>query len=389
MKIDKEFKELIFSLANDEKALLEKNIVHDGCRDALVIWKEEDILLDGHNRYEICTKHKLEYKTKAISLPDRAAALDWIDSNQLGRRNLSPDMMRLLRGRLYNRTAPEQGKRNDLTSDQNDTKLQRADRIAKQSGVSAATVKRDAKFAKDIEEKPELMQAIRNRVPIKKIEKEIRTQEIKKERDKIAEKGSKLKTSEKYRIEKADIKKWNTPYKYDFIITDPPYPKEYLPIYETLAERAAEWLKPNSLLIVMCGQSYLNEIYLLLNKYLKYYWTACYLTPGQPTPLRTRQVNTTWKPILIYSNGDYKGKIFGDVFKSDGNDKSLHKWGQSESGMLSIISSICLPGQNILDPFCGAGTTGIAAIRHGCIFDGIDIEQENVDISNGRLGDEQ
>jgi hypothetical protein len=71
-------------------------------------------------------------------------------------------MMRLLRGRLYNRTTPEQGKRNDLTSDHFDTKLQRADRIAKQSGVSAATVKRDAKFAKTC---PKLSQTVPLTVP--------------------------------------------------------------------------------------------------------------------------------------------------------------------------------------------------------------------------------
>ena len=85
--------------------------------------------------------------------------------------------------------------------------------------------------------------------------------------------------------------------------------------------------------------------------------------------------------------GEYKGKIFGDVWKSDGNDKGSHKWGQSVSGMTSIISQVCLPGQSIFDPFCGAGTTGISALRHGCSFDGIDIEQRNVDISRARLAE--
>jgi site-specific DNA-methyltransferase (adenine-specific) len=99
-------------------------------------------------------------------------------------------------------------------------------------------------------------------------------------------------------------------------------------------------------------------------------------------------VNTTWKPLLIFENEKYSGKIFGDVFKSDGNDKDFHKWGQSISGMCDIISKMCLPGQYILDPFCGAGTTGIAALKHGCLFDGIDKEGENVNISKARLSDD-
>ncbi len=164
--------------------------------------------------------------------------------------------------------------------------------------------------------------------------------------------------------------------------------KKYLDLYGILAVRANEWLKDTGLLVAMCGQSYLDEIYAMLDRHLIYYWTAAYLTPGQPTPLRQRQVNTTWKPILIFAKSKgYKGKIFGDVYTSDKNDKDFHRWGQSVSGMYSLIKQICLPGQSILDPFCGAGTTGVAALQHGCLFDGIDLEQESVDISTGRLCD--
>jgi len=189
--------------------------------------------------------------------------------------------------------------------------------------------------------------------------------------------------SDRWHIYCADMTEWQAPRQYDFIITDPPYPKEYLPLYENLAKRATEWLKPGGLMVVMCGQSYLNEIYQSMSKHIKYYWTGCYLTPGQPKPLRQRNVNTTWKPLLMF--GEYTGKIFGDVFTSDKNEKSLHEWGQSESGMLSIISKMCLPGQYILDPFCGAGTTGLMAIKHGCLFDGIDTNSDNVKITQGRI----
>lgn len=205
-------------------------------------------------------------------------------------------------------------------------------------------------------------------------------------RAEVAEIAKDVKPSEDWHIYHADMREWKAPKQYDFIITDPPYPKEFLSLYEVLAYRTKEWLKPGGLLIAMCGQSYLDEIYAMMSKHIDYYWTAAYLTPGQPTPLRQRQVNTTWKPLLMFSNGDYKGKIFGDVFKSDGNDKDFHKWGQSVSGMYDIISKICVSGQSILDPFCGAGTTGIAALKHDCFFDGVDVDEQNVKISIGRLG---
>lgn len=223
---------------------------------------------------------------------------------------------------------------------------------------------------------------------VNKATKEVKSRQRNEARAEIAKAGAQIPQSDKWHVYHGDIATYQTDKQYDFIITDPPYPREFLPLYGILAERARKWLKPGGLLVTMCGQSYLNDIYILLDGHLNYYWTACYLTPGQATPLWTRQVNTNWKPILIYGLDEkYTGKIFGDVFKSGGNDKDFHKWGQSVSGMLSLISQICLPGQSILDPFCGAGTTGVAALKHGCLFDGIDLLEENVNISRARLAE--
>jgi len=87
LKIDPEFKSLIPPLTPDERAGLEASILTEGCRDALIVWG--DILIDGHNRYEICTKHNIPYKTQPIEFASRAEARIWIRKNQLARRNLT------------------------------------------------------------------------------------------------------------------------------------------------------------------------------------------------------------------------------------------------------------------------------------------------------------
>jgi site-specific DNA-methyltransferase (adenine-specific) len=262
--------------------------------------------------------------------------------------------------------------------------------IAEELGVPKRTAYRRLALADDLAEHPDLAARVdKGDMPAKQAIRQVRDERRQEERREVAEAARRIPEDTRWRVEVGNIATYHTSELCDFIITDPPYPREYLDLYSTLARRAHEFVKPGGLVVVMCGQSYLDEIYHRMGEYLSYYWTACYLTPGQPTPLRTRQVNTSWKPILVYAlGGAYSGKTFGDVFKSDLNDKTFHEWGQSVSGMLSLIQQICQSGQSIFDPFCGGGATGVAAIRHGCLFRGIDIDEQNVLITRARLADD-
>lgn len=174
----------------------------------------------------------------------------------------------------------------------------------------------------------------------------------------------------------------------DFIITDPPYPKEYLPLYSELSAFAKRVLKPGGSLIVMVGQSYLPEVIGRLSENMAYHWCMAYLTPGGQSPqLFQKRVNTFWKPVLWFKKGNYVGDYIGDVLKSpvNDNDKRFHEWGQSLGGMKDIIQKFTNPGDLILDPFLGGGTTGVAAVTMGRRFIGADIDIENIAKSNERI----
>ena len=71
-RVDKEFAALIPPLTQDEYDQLEKNLLAEGCRDRLVVWG--DILIDGHNRLEICTKHKITYDVVSLKFANRVAS---------------------------------------------------------------------------------------------------------------------------------------------------------------------------------------------------------------------------------------------------------------------------------------------------------------------------
>ena len=176
----------------------------------------------------------------------------------------------------------------------------------------------------------------------------------------------------------------------DCIITDPPYPKEFVPLYGTLAKQAIRWLKPGGSLIAMCGQSWLPQVLAELTAVdgMSYQWTLAYLTPGgQAVQIFPRHVNTFWKPLLWLVKGNYTGPWLGDVTKSDpnANDKRFHHWGQSESGMADIVMRFTSPGQVIVDPFCGGGTTGVVSVALGRFFIGADIDDEHVRTTLSRL----
>lgn len=178
----------------------------------------------------------------------------------------------------------------------------------------------------------------------------------------------------------------------DAIITDPPYPREYLPLYGDLARKAVEWLKPGGSLLVMCGQSYLPDVLALLGSEsaLAYHWTLAYLTPGgQAVQLWPRKVNTFWKPVLWYVKGEYRGDWIGDVAKSapNDNDKRFHDWGQSESGMADLLGRFTYPGQLICDPFCGGGTTGVVAAAMRRMFIGIDTDAGAIATTSRRIAE--
>ncbi|MCL2362114.1 MAG: hypothetical protein FWC73_09915 [Defluviitaleaceae bacterium] len=86
--IDLEFKGLIPPLLPEEREQLEQNIMEcRRCHDPIILW--DGIIIDGHNRYEICMKYGIEFQIEELHLPNRETAKVWILENQLGRRNLT------------------------------------------------------------------------------------------------------------------------------------------------------------------------------------------------------------------------------------------------------------------------------------------------------------
>eukprot|EP01030_Chromulinospumella_sphaerica_P022983 gene22983-22989_t len=86
--VNEELKAYIDPLTPEEHAALERSILNEGCRDALVLWG--DVLVDGHNRYGICRKHGLPFNTVQSALFKSMDDVHlWMIDQHLGRRSVS------------------------------------------------------------------------------------------------------------------------------------------------------------------------------------------------------------------------------------------------------------------------------------------------------------
>ena len=86
--VNEELKAYIDPLTRDEHDALERSLLAEGCRDALVLWGE--VLVDGHNRHGICVKHGLPFQT--VQNPHFKSMDDvhlWMIDQHLGRRSVS------------------------------------------------------------------------------------------------------------------------------------------------------------------------------------------------------------------------------------------------------------------------------------------------------------
>ena len=113
LKINPELRDFIPPLSGEEKKQLEDSLLKYGYKGApIYIWN--DYIVDGHNRYELCKKHNIEFPTEELILGDDATIIDimeWMINTQLGRRNLPPQQ-RIAVVKKFEKKIQEQAKEN-------------------------------------------------------------------------------------------------------------------------------------------------------------------------------------------------------------------------------------------------------------------------------------
>jgi 16S rRNA G966 N2-methylase RsmD len=167
----------------------------------------------------------------------------------------------------------------------------------------------------------------------------------------------------------------------DAIITDPAYGPEFLPTFSHLAEFAERTLKPGGWCVIMTGVVYLPDVINRLRTKLEFRWQYIITTPGGANArMGSLALFQGYKPVLLFQKPPI-GKIrewWSDVIvaKAGEQNKTLHPWQQSQAVFAELIDRFSVPGDLIVDPFAGSGTTARAALSLGRHFWGCDVDAD-------------
>jgi site-specific DNA-methyltransferase (adenine-specific) len=177
----------------------------------------------------------------------------------------------------------------------------------------------------------------------------------------------------------------------DAVVSDPPYDNDGVPLYEPLGTFCLRVLKRGHLAVVYAGNLQLDrEMSLLERGGLTYMWHGVNVLAGRHTRIGTRMVFGQHRSVLLYSAGPYTPRTWlNDLVYAEGRggpeERPLHPWQQALEPVRHWIRQVSEPGELIIDPFCGSGTTAVAAVTEGRRFIGCDIDPGCVEITRRRL----
>lgn len=177
----------------------------------------------------------------------------------------------------------------------------------------------------------------------------------------------------------------------DCVVTDPPYLAEYIHLYEKSAAMLPRVMKAGAFAFYYIGAQFLPECVAGLVSHLTWFWLFNIKHNGGAPRMWCKRLMVTSKPVLVCTNGPVSQddlRWTACDCESETVDKTHHEWGQSPGFAKQQI--VMRTGNNdiILDPFMGGCPTGVACIRTGRRFIGIEIDPGYFAIARKRIQDE-
>jgi 16S rRNA G966 N2-methylase RsmD len=395
IKFNEEYQGLIPAISSAEYNTINDSISKQGSVKIPIELNEKLEVLDGHNRTQISIELGFDVILAHIHnfKGDSLAEKEFIIICNLNRRQLNPfqrielvTKMEPIQAELA-RARQRAGKTSTLVQNCTKVKGRVIDILARQAHVSPMTYLKGREI---LQKAPnEDIQKLRNNhTKIDKVHKTLKNEEKRQHlilqtqnlRGKFLPSSCKLHHGD-FREKCTQL----TDQSVDLIFTDPPYAREFLPLYSDLANVAAWVLKHDGSIVTYCGQDLkLRVIEFMQYAGLTHWWEIAVIHSGPYSSFFLKNILVKWKPLLWFVKGEkphQNGKVF-DLIDSIKPAKALHSYEQSSEDARYIIEQLTKPGGIVCDPFMGSGTTGIAALKFNRQFIGIEIDKDIFDIAN-------
>lgn len=234
-----------------------------------------------------------------------------------------------------------------------------------------------------------LDKAEREGLSIRDLRQAIRDDSLRKLKEQAAKEAKKSIKDEDYGVKLSDFRELKIKdNSIDLIFTDPPYDRETLPLYEDLAILAKRVLKPGGSLICYLGQYQIAEVLKLMTPHVRLWWTLACIHTGNSARMTEYGIVVKWKPMLWFvrdTRGD-KLTFVEDLVVSE-KEKQIHEWQQGIQEASYYIDKLTFEGQIVFDPFCGGGTTALAAKKLKRQWLTCDVDNNTVILARKRLHD--
>ena len=403
LKVNEELKSLIPPLTEPERNLLQQSLIDEGCREKIIIW--DDTIVDGHNRYELCTKHNIPFQVEDRDFENIEAVKVWMIDNQKGRRNLTDGwkwelaqtrkMILAEKGRgKYQQTVGRPSSDKSLSTVDND-KHNTRDELAQELGWSTGKVAMADKVWK--EAKPEVKEQVKTGdISINKA-----YQDVRKEKNKAKRKEQEqevFKSAKKYKpiIRQMDaMQAIQDVSEIDLLLTDPPYFTDGN--FTSHISAALAKVKPTGQAYVFAG-AYPDEIaaYIAMDSHhmeLVQMLVWNYNNTGQRQP---NEKYTSNYQVCFYFRGPEAPRINKPA---DGKEQyacqtinapdarigdRYHKWQKPNDLMQRLIRNSSNVDDLVFDPFAGSGSTLVNAVLLDRAAIGSEVDPEAIAICKER-----
>ena len=401
-------------MSDDEFTALKASIQKVGQTDLVIVSTDNKWLIDGVHRRRAC--QELGVPCRWTYADSDASIVEQVVAKNLARRHLTPSQRALIAAELANMEAGDnqhtEGVRNQTPS------------VSQSDAAAVMGVPRQAvNQASKVKDSPVLAEAVRagdvsvsdaaaivkepedvQREAVERVKTAPKKTTVRKAAGSVKRERRREAAAEKVAVEPPPPNLIVSPISelaplvhkgsVDAIVTDPPYTTEFVEqgIYRELAEFALHALRPGGLLLAILPHLHLERVLREVREAgLDYRWIVAYTQAAANQQVHAAKVTCMWKPWVAWKKpGGPSPEGYSNDWASAGpytaDDKHPHHWGQTSFGLERVIEEwVKSPDSLVCDPFCGAGSTLVAARSLGHRVLGADIDPANIQITKEAL----